>query len=247
MLQLLVWNQMSWWNGLRGYRYEKRNSAHWTSYTLPFNFVCTFVLYAGTTNQQCRLNDPVHIFGLAIITNSCIIQSCCFQMLASVPVKLSMNVLVAQQKSFLANPGCLLPLVSFPQALADSCSFIMFLCSEWYLQCCTWSLKASGVAKNDKFNPFTFKISRLTLFPTCINSFLQWKVFVVKYQLLDRFLILITCLLSWLIWIFFGHFWKWKGYMYMYAKKHFEMTKIIYHIFMQKCFEICKDLFHYVK
>ena len=210
MLQLLVWNQMSWWNGLRGYRYQKRNSAHCT-YTLPFNFVCTFVLYVGTTNQQCRLNDPVHIFGLAIITNSCIIQSCCFQMLASVPVKLSMNVLVAQQKSFLANPGCLLPLVSFPQALADSCSFIMFLCSEWYLQCCTWSLKASGVAKNDKFNPFTFKISRLTLFPTCINSFLQWKVFVVKYQQLDRFLILITCLLSCLIWIFFWPLLKVKG------------------------------------
>ena len=35
--------------------------------------------------------------------------------------------------------------------------------------------------------------------------------------------------------------------MNMYAKKHFEMTKIIYHIFMQKCFEIYKDLFHYVK
>ena len=56
-------------------------------------------------------------------------------------------------------------LVSFPQALVYS-SFIMFLCSEWYLQCCTWSLDTSGVAKSDdKFNPFTFKISRITLFP----------------------------------------------------------------------------------
>ena len=55
--------------------------------------------------------------------------------------------------------------VSFPQVLVYS-SFIMFLCSKWYLQCCTWSLNTSGVAKsNDKFNPFTFKISRITLFP----------------------------------------------------------------------------------
>ena len=77
--------------------------------------------------------------------------------------------------------------VSFPQALVYS-SFIMFLCSKWYLQCCTWSLNTSGVAKSDdKFNPFTFKISRITLFPTCINSFLQWKVFIVWYQKLDSF------------------------------------------------------------
>ena len=78
---------------------------------LPFNFVCTFVLYAGTTNQQCRLNDPVHVFGSAIITNSCVIQSCYFQMPASVPVKLSINVLAAQHKSFLGNPGCSLVLM----------------------------------------------------------------------------------------------------------------------------------------
>ena len=174
-------------------------------------FVLLYCMLVQLTSSAGWMTQTVHIFGLAIITNSCIIQSCCFQMPASVPVKLSMNVLVAQQKSFLANPGCLLSLVSFPQALADSCSFIMFLCSEWYLQCCTWSLKASGVAKNDKFNPFTFKISRLTLFPTCINSFLQWKVFVVKYQQLDRFLILITCLLSCLIWIFFWPLLKVKG------------------------------------
>ena len=50
-------------------------------------------------------------------------------------------------------------------------------------------IDTSGVAKSDdKFNPFTFKISRITLFPTCINSFLQWKVLNVKYQLLDSFL-----------------------------------------------------------
>ena len=78
---------------------------------LPFNFVCTFVLYTGTTNQQCRLNDLVHLVGLAIITNSYVIQLCCLQMPASVPVKLSINVLVAQHKSFLANPGCSLVLM----------------------------------------------------------------------------------------------------------------------------------------
>ena len=105
MLQLLVWNQMSWWYGLKEYRYEKRNVTHHCSHTLPFNFVCILVLYAGTTNQQCRLNDPVHVFGLAIITNSCLLQSCFFQMPASVPVKLSINVLAAQHKSFSANPG----------------------------------------------------------------------------------------------------------------------------------------------
>ena len=105
MLQLLVWNQMSWWYGLKEYRYEMRNVTHHCSHTLPFNFVCILVLYAGTTNQQCRLNDPVHVFGLAIITNSCLLQSCFFQMPASVPVKLSINVLAAQHKSFSANPG----------------------------------------------------------------------------------------------------------------------------------------------
>ena len=68
-------------------------------------------MYAGTTNQQCRLNDPVHLFGLAIITNSYVIQSCCLQMPASVPVKLLINVLAAQHKSFLANPGCSLVLM----------------------------------------------------------------------------------------------------------------------------------------
>ena len=78
---------------------------------LPFNFVCTFVLYTGTTNQQCRLNDPVHLVGLAIITNSYVIQLCCLQMPASVPVKLSINVLAAQHKSFLGNPGCSLVLM----------------------------------------------------------------------------------------------------------------------------------------
>ena len=105
MLQLLVWNQTSWWYGLKEYRYEKRNVTHHCSHTLPLNFVCILVLYAGTTNQQCRLNDPVHVFGLAIITNSCVLQSCYFQMPASVPVKLSINVLAAQHKSFSANPG----------------------------------------------------------------------------------------------------------------------------------------------
>ena len=112
MLQLLVWNQMSWWNGLKEYRYEKRNVTHSSSHTLPFNFVCILVLLAGTTNQQCRLNDPVHVFGLAIITHSYIIQSCCFQMPASVPVKLSINVLAAQHKSFSENPGSLVLMIA---------------------------------------------------------------------------------------------------------------------------------------
>ena len=61
-----------------------------------------------------------------------------------------------------------------------------------------WTHQGYIAKSDDKFNPFTFKISIITLFPTCINSFLEWKVFIVWYQKLDSFLlILITCLLSW--------------------------------------------------
>ena len=119
---------------------------------LPFNFVCTFVLYAGTTNQQCRLNDPVHLVGLAIITNSYVIQLCCLQMPAPVPQAVNQCVggptqkLPRKSRLFTCPDDCNTlmaatgdesrSLVSFPQALVYS-SFIMFLCCEWYLQCCT--------------------------------------------------------------------------------------------------------------
>ena len=172
---------MSWWYGLKEYRYEKRNVTHHCSHTLPLNFVCILVLYAGTTNQQCRLNDPVHVFGLAIITNSCSTimlfsdASLCTCQAVNQCVGGPTQKLLSKSRLFTCPDDCntlmvaagdeSLSSVSFPQALVYS-SFIMFLCSECYLQCCTWSLNTSGVAKSDdKFNPFTFKISRITLFP----------------------------------------------------------------------------------